>query len=104
MGLLDSIPHLAKAEAHRPWPRITVDEAAWKAVAGDCAAGRLTLLSLWAEPGAIHMALLDASSDIGVVTHEFRHTRFPSVGTIHPPAIRFERAIRDLYGFEPVGL
>jgi Ni,Fe-hydrogenase III large subunit len=104
MALLDSIPHLSQAESHRPWPRITVDEDAWKAVARDCAAGRLTLLSLWAEPGAIHMALLDETSDIGVVTHEFRHMRFPSVGAIHPPAIRFERGIRDLYGFEPVGL
>jgi hypothetical protein len=54
--------------------------------------------------GAVHLALLDAASDIGVVTHEFRDARFPSVGAIHPPAIRFERAIRDLYGFEPVGL
>jgi Ni,Fe-hydrogenase III large subunit len=104
MGIFDGIPHLSQAEAHRPWPRITVDEAAWKAVARDCAAGRLTLLSLWAEPGAVHLALLDEANDIGVVTHEFGHGRFPSVGAIHPPAIRFERAIRDLYGFEPVGL
>jgi Ni,Fe-hydrogenase III large subunit len=104
MAVLDGIPHLAKAEAHRPWPRITVDESAWKTIARDCAGGRLTLLSLWAEPGAVHMALLDETGDVGVVTHEFRHARFPSVGAIHPPAIRFERAIRDLYGFEPVGL
>ena len=27
----------------------------------------------------------------------------PSVGALHPPAIRLERAIRDLYGLEPVG-
>jgi Ni,Fe-hydrogenase III large subunit len=27
-----------------------------------------------------------------------------SVGALHPPAIRLERAIRDLYGFDPVGL
>jgi Ni,Fe-hydrogenase III large subunit len=104
MALLDGIPHLSQAEAHRPWGRVTVDEAAWKAVARDCAAGRWTMLSLWAEPGAVHMALLDEASDIGVVTHEFRHARFPSVGALHPPAIRFERAIRDLYGFQPVGL
>jgi Ni,Fe-hydrogenase III large subunit len=104
MALLDGIPHLGKAQAHRPWGRVTVDEAAWKAAARDCAAGRLTLLSLWAEPGAIHMALLDAANDVGVVTHALRHGRFPSVGAIHPPAIRFERAIRDLYGFEPAGL
>ena len=28
---------------------------------------------------------------------------FPSVGALHPPAIRFERAIHSLYGFEPLG-
>ena len=26
---IDTIPHLSKAEAHRPWPRAIVDEAAW---------------------------------------------------------------------------
>jgi Ni,Fe-hydrogenase III large subunit len=104
MSLVDSIPHLTKAEAHRPWARVTVEEAPWKALARDCAAGRLTLLSLWAEPGMIHMALLDEANDVGVVSHELRHGRFPSVGAIHAPAIRFERAIRDLYGYEPTGL
>src|SRR6202042_1004865 len=28
---------------------------------------------------------------------------FPSVGALHPPAIRIERAIRSLYGLDPVG-
>ena len=28
--------------------------------------------------------------------------QFPSVGAIHPPAIRLERTIRDLFGLEPV--
>ena len=32
-----------------------------------------------------------------------RAATFPSVGRYHPPAIRLERAIRDLYGIEPVG-
>ena len=105
MGLIDGIPHLSKVEAQRPWPRAIVDEAAWHGVARDLAAGRLTLLSLWAEADAVHMALFDEQAgETGVVSHEFRHGRFPSVGAVHPPAIRFERAIRDLYGFEPVGL
>src|SRR5262249_291310 len=30
-------------------------------------------------------------------------SRFPSVGAPHPAAIRLERAVRDLYGLEPVG-
>ena len=27
--------------------------------------------------------------------------RFPSIGRLHPPALRLERTIRDLYGLEP---
>ena len=28
---------------------------------------------------------------------------FPSLGRVHPPAIRLERAIKDLFGLEPQG-
>ena len=41
--------------------------------------------------------------DIGVVTIESKAGTYPSVGAVHPPAIRL-RAIRDLYGLEPLGL
>jgi Ni,Fe-hydrogenase III large subunit len=105
MSLIDAMPHLSQAPAHRPWPRVMVDDAAWSAIARDLAAGRWTLVSLWAEQGAAHMALFDESTGEGaVVTYERHDGRFPSVGAVHPPAIRFERAIRDLYGLEPTGL
>jgi Ni,Fe-hydrogenase III large subunit len=105
MSLLDTIPHLSTAEAHRPWPRAIIDEAAWNGIARDLAGGRCTLLSLWADAGSVHMALFDdAAGDAAVVTYECRDERYPSVGAVHPPAIRFERAIRDLYGLEPRGL
>src|SRR5947209_14806360 len=105
MSLLDTIPHLSKAAAHAPWPRALVDEAGWSRIARDLAAGRWTLVSLWAEQNAVHMALFDDSVGEGaVVSYECRDRRFPSVGAVHPPAIRIERAIRDLYGLEPVGL
>jgi Ni,Fe-hydrogenase III large subunit len=82
-----------------------VDETVWSGIARDLAAGRWTLVSLWAEQSAVHMALFDENAGDGtVVTRECRHGRFPSVGAVHPPAIRFERAIRDLYGLEPRGL
>ena len=105
MSLIDAIPHLSKAPAHAPWPRAVVDEAAWSAIARDLAAGRWTLVSLWAEQDAVHMAVADEKDGEGaVVTHECRNRRFPSVGAIHAPAIRLERAIRDIYGLEPAGL
>ncbi len=68
-SLIDTIPHLSKADAHTPWPRVIVDEAAWSGVARDLAAGRWTMLSLWAETGAVHMALFDEKTgEIAVVT------------------------------------
>src|SRR5947208_11537122 len=105
MNPIDAIPHTNKAETHRPWPRVIVDEVAWSGVARDLAAGRWTLVSLWAEQGAVHMAVFDETTSEGaVVSCACRHERFPSVGAHHPPAIRLERAIRDLYGLKPQGL
>ena len=42
--------------------------------------------------------------EIVVVTIECRDGKFPSVGQVHPPAIRLERAIQDLYGLESLDL
>ncbi|HEY7239287.1 MAG TPA: NADH-quinone oxidoreductase subunit C [Burkholderiales bacterium] len=65
---------------------------------------RWTLLGLWGDIGAVHMTVLDeAIPDIAVLTFECRDGTFPSVGALHPPAIRLERAIHDLYGLTPVG-
>jgi Ni,Fe-hydrogenase III large subunit len=51
------------------------------------------------------MAILDESQkNIVVATIECPDGRFPSVGRLHPPAIRLERALRDLFGLDPVGL
>lgn len=94
-------------EGHRPWPRVVVTAAVWRQVANELAAGRVTLLGLWGDAGApysVHMALVEpATNDIAVVTLECADRRFPSVGALHPPAIRLERAIASLYGLEPVG-
>ena len=64
-----------------------------------------TLLGLWADGEHVHMALADEDhNDFGVLSVECEDRRFPSVGQSHPPAIRLERAIRDLWGLEPEGL
>jgi Ni,Fe-hydrogenase III large subunit len=50
------------------------------------------------------MAILGGDpNDLVVATNACPGGRFPSVGQVHPPAIRLERAIRDLFGLEPVG-
>jgi Ni,Fe-hydrogenase III large subunit/Ni,Fe-hydrogenase III component G len=94
-----------KVETHRPWPRAVVTEDTWQAALRQLVDGRATLLGLWAEPRSVHLALIEEiSSGIAVFSLECRNGRFPSVAAVHPPAIRLERAIRDLYGLRPVGL
>jgi Ni,Fe-hydrogenase III large subunit len=94
-----------RVEAHRPWPRAIVDANTWNLASARLADQHLTLLGLWGDVGTVNMALLDeAPFCIGVVTLECVDGKFPSVGAVHPPAIRLERAVRDLYGLQPEGL
>lgn len=94
-----------RIEGHRPWPCIAVDPADWQSAIDGLASGDLTLLSVWGEPRRVLMALLgEGSEPIGVLSLECPDGRYPSIGRLHPPAIRLERAMRDLLGLEPVGL
>ncbi|OAF16354.1 hydrogenase expression protein HypE [Bradyrhizobium centrolobii] len=102
MGILDSIPHVSAVLSHRPWPRAVVTEAGWRAAIDRLVEGGLTLLGFWGEPAAVHMAMLDAgSAEIAVVTYECTAGAFPSVARRHPPALRLERTIHDLFGLVP---
>jgi Ni,Fe-hydrogenase III large subunit len=79
----------------------------WREAVEALAAGELGLLGLWGEPACVHMALLDGvdgAAGIGVVSLDCPDGRYPSVGLSHPPALRLERAARDLFGLEPEGL
>jgi Ni,Fe-hydrogenase III large subunit len=94
-----------KIDGHRPWPRIVADDALWQTLAVRLAERRCSLLGLWGDVGAVHMALLDeAEKWVAVATKECPNGRYPSVARFHPPALRFERAARDLFGLAPVGL
>jgi Ni,Fe-hydrogenase III large subunit len=88
----------------RPWPRAEVGKAEWTAAIAELAAGRFTLLGLWGEQTRVHMMLTDNGADIGILTLACDGRSYPSVGVRHPPAIRLERALRDLFGLEPEGL
>jgi Ni,Fe-hydrogenase III large subunit len=51
------------------------------------------------------MAILDeAAADIAIVSLECPDRRFPSVGALHPPALRLERTAHDLFGLVAQGL
>ncbi len=101
MALLDTIAHRGTAKQHRPWPRAIVTDDGWRQAIDQLTAGKCTLLGLWADAGDVHMALLgETFDDIAVLSYACKDGRYPSVATRHPPAIRLERAIRDLFGLE----
>jgi hypothetical protein len=87
-ALIDTIEG-KKIAGHRPCPRLVVNEDGWRFVASQLSAGYWTLLGLWGDTGAVHMAVLDAGvGEIAVVTMPCPSRHFPSVGALHPPAIR----------------
>ncbi|MFA7269630.1 MAG: Ni,Fe-hydrogenase III large subunit [Sterolibacterium sp.] len=86
---------------HAPWPRALVGQAGWLEAAALLQQQQCTLLGLWGEPNLVHMALLDAASqEAGILSLACPDRRYPSVGHLHAPAIRLERALRDLSGLE----
>ena len=101
MALLDRIARKDTAKRHRPWPRVGVSDEGWRQAIDLLAGGRATLLGLWGDAPDVHMALLGEKFDnIAVLTYTCKNGTYPSVGARHPPAIRLERAIRDLFGIE----
>ncbi len=90
---------------HRPWPRVIADEQTWQMAIQRLAGGDATMLGLWGDAMAVHMALItETPCEIAVVTYQCSGGAFPSVAALHPPAHRLERAIKSLWGLEPIGL
>jgi Ni,Fe-hydrogenase III large subunit/Ni,Fe-hydrogenase III component G len=103
MALLDTIKHRSRAKQHRPWPRAVVTDDGWQKAIDYLVGGRYTLLGLWGDTPAVHMALLaEDFSDIAVLSYICKEGKYPSVAARHPPAIRLERAIRDLTGLDAI--
>src|SRR6266404_5402782 len=89
----------------RPWPRAVVEAQLWKLAAGELALGRWSLLDLWGEPATVHMAIMDGdTAEIGTLSLDCPDYTYPSVGLHHPPALRLERAVNDLFGLAAEGL
>ncbi|MDE5457632.1 hydrogenase expression protein HypE [Bradyrhizobium sp. CSA112] len=98
-SLIDLTLEGRKVGQHGPWPRVVVDASVWTFAASELAHGRWSLLGLWGEPAAVHMAIMDGpSAEIAVVSLDCPDRTFPSVGKHHPPALRLERTVNDLFG------
>ena len=98
-SLIDLTLEGRKVGQYGPWPRVAVDASVWTFAASELAHGRWSLLGLWGEPATVHMAIMDGqTAEIAVVSLDCPDRIFPSVGRHHPPALRLERTIHDLFG------
>jgi Ni,Fe-hydrogenase III large subunit len=103
--LTDVIREGSNVGSHGPWPRVVVDAAQWVSSAKELAQGRCSLLGLWGEPAMVHMAILDeAAAAVAVISLDCPDRSYPSVGAHHPPALRLDRTINDLFGLSAEGL
>ena len=104
-SLIDLMLEGRKVPQHGPWPRAVVDASVWTFAANELAHGRWSLLGLWGEATAVHMAIMDRdTADIAVASLDCPDRTYPSVGKLHPPALRLERTVNDLFGVSPQGL
>ena len=92
----------AEGRAHRPWPRAVVDDDGWscRRASWRPAAGRCSACGATPAPCTWRCSTRAPATSPSSATNA-RTGHFPRVGALHPPAIRLERAIRDLYGLEP---
>jgi Ni,Fe-hydrogenase III large subunit len=87
------------------YARIEATEALWTGLCKGCAAGWQDLSALWFDDGRMHMALSESNArKRAIISLAVSGGAYPSVGLHHKPAMRLERAMRDLYGTSPVGL
>ena len=104
-SLIDLMLEGREIEHHGPWPRAVVDVSVWNFAAIELTHGRWNLLALWGEPSAVHMAIIDGwTAEIAVISLDCPDRVYPSVGLHHPPALRLERTIHDLFGLAAEGL
>ena len=102
-SLIDLMPEGRRsrntARGRAPWSVLTSGVCRERA-----GAGRWSLLGLWGEPTTVHMAIMDEdTAEIAVVSLDCPDRSYPSVGKHHPPALRLERTVGDLFGLTPQG-
>ncbi len=105
MTVLERCGAQASIENSRPWPRAVVGADGWRFAASQMREGLWDLVALWAEAGVVHCAVRDVlSGEAAILSLPCAHGAYTSLAQWHPPAMRIERTIRDLFGLEPIGL
>ena len=91
--------------AHHGWPRVAVGSDSWRAIGEALREGKLDLLGLWGDVGAVQCVLYEPSTrQIMSASLDARAGRVPSLAVFHAPASRLERSASDLFGIEFTGL
>lgn len=103
-NLIDSLARTGtKIVSRGRWPRILVTLEAWQSLYEPLSRGDLELVALWGETDHVHLAVREGAASAIFSLHS-NDGAYPSLGRAHPPAIRLERALRDLVGLQPSGL
>ena len=85
------------------WPRAALSPALWAELYGALQQGTLDLVALWGEVGFVHIAGRD-DTGAAIFSLACPQGTYPSLGKVHTPAIRLERALADLVGLRADGL
>jgi Ni,Fe-hydrogenase III large subunit len=105
MTLMEYLGGRHEVPGHRPWPRFLLDERGWRDMIHQLAVSDWVLLGLWADGTEVHAAFRDEDdAGIAVASLGCPERRFASLSEVRPAVIRFERAVRDLFGLTPLGL
>jgi Ni,Fe-hydrogenase III large subunit len=97
--------NLVCIESHRGWPLVEADPLLWRAIGEALREGKLDLLGLWGDQGAVTCALFEpATRRIVSARLPVCDGKVPSLAVFHAPAMRLERAVVDLFGIDIVGL
>ena len=81
-----------------------VEAHGWHAVGEALRQGARDLVTLWADGTEIRLAtIMRDPPAVDVVVLRSEAGRFPSLGAVHPPALRLERMLRETTGLVPDG-
>ena len=105
MSAAANIIRAGEVEPCRPWPRFLLTRADWSALAEALADdSSLALVGLWAEPGRVHALFIhECAREVLPVATLVAAGSYPALSPGRPLAAWFERAVRDLWGYEATG-
>jgi Ni,Fe-hydrogenase III large subunit len=88
-----------------PWPRYRLNREQWAALIFHLTVADWSVLALWGDAAAVHVALYDPDAvAIAVASLACPDGHFASLSGVRPSTIRLERAAQDLFGLTADGL